>query len=102
VTILSNRAEAESTRCCAADALGGLRQHSNLAMACLLGALSESSALLRWTVLNTLGIMGDQGALPTIQAYLLDKDMVPNLPSETTVASAAENALTNLKVCAQP
>jgi HEAT repeat protein len=101
VSILSDRAEAESTRVCAADALGGLRQHGDPAIACLLGVLREPSALLRWTALNTLGIMGDPSAIPAIQAYLVDQEIVPQLPSETTVASAAVNALKNLKVCAQ-
>lgn len=102
VGILSNSAEAESTRRCAADAIGGLRQHSDVAMACLLGVLREPSALLRWTVLNTLGIMGDPSAIPAIQSCLVDEETVPHLLSETTVANAAENALKNLKVCAQP
>jgi HEAT repeat protein len=102
VSILSDGTEAESTRCCAADALAGLPQHSGRAVACLLGVLKEPSALLRWTALNTLGIRGDQSAIPAIQACLADEEIVPHLPSETTVASAAENALRNLKVCAQP
>jgi HEAT repeat protein len=102
VSVLADDAEAESTRCSAADAIGGLPQHSDRAVACLLEVLRESSALLRWTALNTLGIMGDQSAIPAIRACLSDEAIVPHLPSETTVSSAAENALKNLKVCAQP
>jgi len=100
VSILCDRGEAESTRSSAAAAIGGLRQHSDQAVLCLLEALREPSALVRWTALNTLGIMGDQSTIPAIQACLMDQDIVPQLPSETTVASAAENALRNLKVCA--
>jgi len=102
VSFLRDRAAAESTRCCAADAIGGLRQHSDRATVCLLDALKEPSALLRWTVLNTLGIMGDQNTIPAIQACLTDEEIVPCLPSEKTVGSAAEKALKNLKVWAQP
>jgi HEAT repeat protein len=102
VSILGNRAEVESTRCCAADALAGLRSPSDVAMACLLDALREPSALLRWTVLNTLGIVGNQNTIPAIKACLADQEIVSHLPSEATVASAAENALRNLNVCAQP
>ncbi len=99
--ILSDSTEAESTRVCAADALGGMHQHSDPAIACLVRVLSEPSALLRWTALNTLGITGDQSTIPAIQACLVDHEIVPQLPSKATVASAAENALKNLKVCAQ-
>jgi HEAT repeat protein len=102
VSILGNRAEDESTRCCAAAAMAGSRPPSDVAMACLLEALREPSALLRWTVLNTLGIVGNQNTIPAIKACLADQETVPNLPSKETVASAAENALKNLKVCAQP
>lgn len=102
VSILGNRAEAESTRCCAAEAMAGLGPPSDVAMACLLDALREPSALLRWTVLNTLGIVGNQNTIPAMTACLADQETVPHLPSEETVASAAENALRNLKVCAQP
>jgi HEAT repeat protein len=102
VGALRDKAEAESTRCCAADALGGLHEHSDVAIACLLDVLKEPSALLRWTALNTLGIMGDQSTIPAIQACLADEEIVPHLPPETTVSSAAENALKNLKVCAKP
>jgi HEAT repeat protein len=102
VSILCDHAEAETTRCCAAAAIGGLLQHSDVATARLLDVLKEPSAILRWTALNTLGIMGDESAIPAIQACLSDGEIVPHLPSETTVASAAENALRNLKVCAQP
>jgi HEAT repeat protein len=102
VSILCDHAEAETTRCCAAAAIGGLLQHSDVATARLLDVLKEPSAILRWTALNTLGIMGDESAIPAIQACLSDGEIVPHLPSETTVASAAESALRNLKVCAQP
>lgn len=102
VSILGNLAEAESTRCCAADALAGLRSPSDVAMAALLDALREPSALLRWTVLNTLGIVGNQNTIPAIKACLADQERVSHLPSKATVASAAENALRNLNVCAQP
>jgi len=102
VSILCDHAEAESTRCCAADAICGLLQHGDVATARLLDVLKEPSAILRWTALNALGIMGDESAIPAIQACLTDEEIVPHLPSATTVASAAENALRNLKVCAQP
>ena len=102
VSILSDRAEAESTRCSAADAIGGLFVHSGRATACLLDVLKEPSALLRWTALNySLGIMGDQIAKSAIQASLADEEIVPYLPSKTTVASAAEKALRHLKLSAQ-
>jgi HEAT repeat protein len=102
VNILCDHAEAETTRCCAAAAIGGLLQHRDVTTARLLDVLKESSAILRWTALNTLGIMGDESAISAVQACLTDEEIVPHLPSETTVASAAENALRNLKVCAQP
>jgi HEAT repeat protein len=102
VSILGNRAEDESTRCYAAGAMAGLGPPSDVAMACLLDALREPSALVRWTVLNTLGIVGNQNTIPAIKACLADQETVPHLPSKETVASAAENALRNLKVCAQP
>jgi hypothetical protein len=102
VSILTNVAEIESTRCCAADAIGGLREHSNTAIASLKGALGERSPLLRWTALNTLGIMGDVTVIPTIKPLLDDSEIVPNLPSPTTVGSAAKNALKNLRVCRKP
>jgi HEAT repeat protein len=97
VSILSDEREAESTRCSAADALGGLPQHSGRAISCLLQLLKAPSALLRWTALNMLGVMSDQSAIPAIQACLSDNEIVPQLPATTTVASAAENALKNLK-----
>jgi HEAT repeat protein len=101
VNILGDRREAESTRCAAADAIGGLPQHSRRAVSCLLETLKEPSALIRWTALNTLGLMGDQGVVPALQACLSDKEIVPDLPEATTVASAAENALKNLKACTE-
>jgi HEAT repeat protein len=64
-------------------------------------ALKESSALLRWAALNTLGILGDRSPIPAIQACLSDMEIVPDLPEVTTVASAAENALKNLKACTE-
>lgn len=99
VSILGNRREAESTRCSAADAIAGLLQHSGQAVSCLLEALKEPSALIRWTALNTLGLMGDQSVVPTLQTFLSDEELVPDLPEVTTVASAAENALKNLQAC---
>ncbi len=102
VGILNNSAEAESTRCCAAEAIVGLRQPSEATIASLLGILKEPSPLLRWTALNTLGITCDQSTIPAIKAYLADKEIVPQLPATTTVASAARNALRNLRVCALP
>jgi HEAT repeat protein len=102
VNILSDRSEAESTRCCAADALGGIHEPSDMAIASLLEVLNEPSALLRWTALNSLGIMGDQSVTPVIKTFLADEQMVPHLPSKITVSSAAENALRNLKVCDRP
>ena len=101
VRILSGPSEAESTRVCAAEALGGLRRHSDSAVACLLSVLREQSALLRWTALNSLGIIGDRTTIPAIQSCLLDQEIVAQLPSKRTVASAAENALRNPKVCAE-
>jgi len=101
VSILSDRREAESTRCSAADAIGCLPQHSGRAVSCLLEALKEPSALIRWTALNTLGLIGDQSVVPALHACLSDKEIVPDLPEATTVASAAENALKNLKACTQ-
>jgi HEAT repeat protein len=101
VTILGDRREAESTRCSAADAIGGLPQHSGRAVPCLLEALKEPSALIRWTALNTLGLMGDQSVVPALQSCLSDKEIVPDLPEATTVANAAENALKNLKACSE-
>lgn len=101
VSILCDRREAESTRCSAADAIGGLPQHSGRAVSCLLEALKEPSALLRWTALNTLGLMGGPSVIPAVEACLSDKEIVPDLPEATTVASAAENALRNLKTCTQ-
>jgi hypothetical protein len=102
VAILSNRSVPESTRVCAADALAGLRPRSDAPIACLLGVLKEDSALLRWTALNSLGIMGDRNTIPAIQACLVDQESVHRVSSEETVASAAENALRNLQACAQP
>jgi HEAT repeat protein len=101
VRILSDPAEAESTRCSAAAAIGGLSQQSSEALSSLLGALKEPSALMRWTALNTLGLVGDQSIIPLIQVYLVDHEIVPQLPSRITVASAAENALDNIRSCGQ-
>lgn len=97
VGILSDRRESESTRCSAADAIGGLSKQSGRAVTCLLEVLKEPSPLLRWTILNTLGLTCDESVIPAIQAHLSDNETVPNLPQATTVASAAENALKNLK-----
>lgn len=99
VSILGDRREAESTRCSAAAAIGGLPHHSDRAVRYLLETLRGPSAIMRWTALNTLGLTGDQGVIPAIQACLSDKEIVPDLPEATTVASAAENALKNLKAC---
>jgi len=101
VSVLCDCGEAESTRCSAAAAIGGLPQRSRRAVSCLLEALKESSALLRWTALNTLGILGDSSTIPAIQACLSDNETVPDLPEATTVANAAENALKNLKSCSE-
>jgi HEAT repeat protein len=102
VAIVNSRAEDQSTRCCAADAIAGLQPHSEAALAGLLGLLKEPSAILRWTALNSLGVMGDRSAIPAIQALLEDKEIVSCLPSpQPSVSDAAEKALKNIKSCAQ-
>src|SRR5262249_21052296 len=99
VRILGNRAEAESTRCCAAVAIGGMQRPGDGAIRCLVEALKEHSAILRWTILTELGVLGERRTIPDIQACLQDDEIVPQFPAKTTVASAAKNALKNLKVC---
>jgi len=93
--ILADHTESEFTRSYAAQSLGFLGR-GNLTVASLMGALQDPSPTIRWSALNSLGIIGDRRAISVIQMHLSDEAIVPSLPDHATVQDAARNALQNL------
>lgn len=97
IDVLLNQSEPGDTRQFAAEALKGVHDRRR-SIQPLLKALSDPSASVRWSVLTTLGHIGDQRAAESIRVCLSDEAKVPGLDShEATVAFAAATALHNLE-----
>jgi HEAT repeat protein len=86
------RAESEATRSYAAQALSRL-SHSEQSFQAVLKALSDVHALVRWTAAAALGSIGDRRAVGPLRSALSDREVIPALPAEETVAEAAKRAL---------
>jgi HEAT repeat protein len=86
------RAESEATRSYAAQALSRL-SHSEQSFQAVLKALSDVHALVRWTAAAALGSIGDRRAVGPLRSALSDREVIPTLPAEETVAEAAKRAL---------
>jgi HEAT repeat protein len=102
LSTLLNQNESEAMRQWAAEALKGAHRRGRGTSA-LVQALRDPSASVRWSVLTTLGCIGDRSALESVREYLSDQAVVPGLdPEEATVAFAAAVAVDNLTRIAVP
>jgi len=102
VDVLLNQNESEGMRQWAAEALKGVHRRDRGSSA-LIKALRDPSPSVRWSVLTTLGCVGDRSALGVVREYLSDQAVVPGLdPEEATVAFAAGIAVDNLTRMATP
>jgi hypothetical protein len=63
LSILLNRNESEAMRQWAAEALKGVRRRGHRVTTFLIQALGDPSASVRWSVLSTLGCIGDRSAV---------------------------------------
>ena len=86
----------ETQRYWSAEALRGLAG-SPRSMRALEKALKDHSPLVRSAALDTLGIIGGRESIPLILERLEDQEVVPHVPDDPTVSSAAANALENIR-----
>jgi len=95
--LLTDQSESEGIRTLAAEALLGLRPRRETIRA-LIDALRDPSPSVRYSALNTLGIVAKQDVARVIREHLSDQTAVPGLPvEEGTVGRAAQSALDNLE-----
>lgn len=93
---LANRRESENIRSAAAQALGFLPARRR-SVGSLISALDSPEPLIRWSALNSLGLVGGASSVDAVRRFIVDDAVVEALPDRETVSSAAQNALQNLE-----